>query len=82
MDSTVITSIATNHVVNNLDPTMREEAKMFQLSGNVKLENLLEFIALKMSSVSFENFEKAEVSSMTMGEKKRLGKLESMMEKC
>ena len=82
-DATVITSIATNHLVNNLDPWLREEAKMFQLSGVDNLENLLEFVSLKMTSSSFGRNEAAavETSAMSTSERGRLEKLESMMEK-
>ena len=43
-----ITSIAINHIISNLEEDLRQEAKIFQLSGNKSLENVLEFIVTKM----------------------------------
>ena len=43
-----ITSIAINHIISNLEEDLRQEAKIFQLSGNKSVENVLEFIVTKM----------------------------------
>ena len=37
-----------NHVVSNLEDDLRQDAKVFQLTENKSLENLLEFIVTKM----------------------------------
>ena len=79
-DSQTVTSIAMSHVVNNLEPTLREEAKIFQLSGNSKLENLLEVISIKLNSNSFGQNDVG-ASAMSLGERNRLEKLENLMEK-
>ena len=68
-------------MINNLDPTIRQEAKIFQLSGNDKLENLLEVILVKLNSNAFECVDTVGTSAMSAGERSRLEKLEGMMEK-
>eukprot|EP00112_Aurelia_sp_Birch-Aquarium-sp1_P016467 Seg3737.1 transcript_id=Seg3737.1/GoldUCD/mRNA.D3Y31 product="hypothetical protein" protein_id=Seg3737.1/GoldUCD/D3Y31 len=40
-------SIAFNHVLSSLDDEMRKETKVLQLSGNAKLEDILELVAKK-----------------------------------
>ena len=47
-DPETINSIARNHVVSNLEEVMRQDTKIFQITGNKSLENLLEFIVTKM----------------------------------
>ena len=46
-DQEAIKSIAMNHVLANLDSVMRDEVKLLQISGNMRLETLLEFIDSK-----------------------------------
>ena len=46
-DTTIINDISMNHLLNNLDESLRQEAKIFQLTGNKTLENLLEFVNTK-----------------------------------
>ena len=48
IEKQTITSIAINHIISNLEEDLRQKAKIFQLSGNKSLENLLEFIVTKM----------------------------------
>ena len=36
-ESNRLTAIATSHVINNLNPALRGEAKVFQLTGNTRL---------------------------------------------
>ena len=79
-DQKTVTSIAMSHVINNLEPTLREEAKIFQLSGNNKLENLLEVISVKLSSNVLGDSDIG-ASVMSLGERNRLEKLENMVEK-
>ena len=76
-DSETVTSIAMSHVVNNLEPTLREEAKIFQLSGNSKLENLLEVISVKLNSNLFGQNDVG-ASAKSLGERNRLEKLENL----
>ena len=54
-DQDAIKSIAINHVLANLDNAMRDEVKILQLSGTLRLENLLEFIDTKMSINHYSN---------------------------
>lgn len=58
-DANTISSIALNHVINNLNSNLREEARLFQLSGNKNIENLLEFISVKMGMTSLSNIDTA-----------------------
>ena len=47
-DSNIISDLAMNHLLSTLDESLRGEAKIFQLTGNKTLENLLEFVNTKM----------------------------------
>ena len=47
-DENAIQSIAISHVVSNLDDAVKGDVKLLQLSGNVKLENILELAESKM----------------------------------
>ena len=47
-DNDAVKMIATNHVLSTLDNSIREEVKILLLTGNLQLENLLEFIDYKM----------------------------------
>ena len=44
-----IDQIDMNHMLSILEDSVREDAKILQLSGNVKIENLLELITTKLS---------------------------------
>ena len=44
-----IDQIGMNHILSTLEDSVREDAKILQLSGNVKIENLLELITTKLS---------------------------------
>ena len=68
-------------MINNLDVGLRDEAKIFQLSGNNKLANLLEEISVKMTSGSLGGNNIASASAMSIGELNRFEKLEEMMQK-
>ena len=53
-DENVIQSIAISHVVANLDDAVKGDVK--QLSGNVKLENILELAESKMQNNYLQSF--------------------------
>ena len=80
-ESKTLTAIATSHVTNNLDPALREEAKVFQLTGNTRLENLLEVISVKMTTNQLSYDGNVGSSAMSLSERNRLEKVEVMMEK-
>ena len=46
-DENAIQSIAIPHVVSNLDDAVKVDVKLLQLSGNAKLENILELAESK-----------------------------------
>ena len=46
-DENAIQSIAILHVVSNLDDAVKGDVKLLQLSGNAKLENILELAESK-----------------------------------
>ena len=64
-DPETISSIAINHVVSNLEEDMRQDAKVFQLTGNKSLENLLEFIVTKFEGNTLKP--KSEVTNVAYG---------------
>ena len=80
-DSATIRTIALNHVTANLEDSLSSEAKIFQLSGNDSLENLLEFLSTKMSMGSFGISTPVASSSFIKKQPKddRIDKLEDMM---
>ena len=47
-DENAIQSLAIFHVVSNLDDAVKGDVKLLQLSGNVKLENILELAESEM----------------------------------
>ena len=55
-DQEAIKSIAVSHVLSTLDSNLRDEVRILQLSGNLRLENLLEFIDSKFQKNSFNHF--------------------------
>ena len=55
-DENAIQSIAISHVVSNLDDALKGDAKLLQLSGNVKLENILELAESKMQNNYLQSF--------------------------
>ena len=54
-DSIIISDLAMNHLLSTLDESLRGEAKIFQLTGNKTLENLLEFVNTKVGLQSFSH---------------------------
>ena len=79
-----IESIAVNHVLSSLDDDMRKEIKVLQLSGNSKLENILELVAEKfegntlgLNIAAFRGVAQACQSDGNSGD--RLTRLETMM---
>ena len=79
--SNIISSLAMNHLLSTLDESLREEAKIFQLTGNKTLENLLEFLNTKMGLQSFNHgFECAAIAGQN-STNDRLTILENIMEK-
>lgn len=66
-EADTLNSIAINHVVSNLEEDMRQEGKVFQLTGNKSLENVLEFIVTKMEGNTLKpSFDVAKVSYGTV----------------
>ena len=57
-DNEAVKSIAISHVLSTLDSKLKDEVKLLQLSGNLRLENLLEFVDNKLSSnpLTFQHF--------------------------
>ncbi len=86
-----INSIAINHVLANLEDSLRKKTKVLQLAGNIKLENILELLQEKLegnvwavSSTSAPLFECAAVSACpapnrSAEDSSRLSRLETMM---
>lgn len=80
-----VESIAVNHILSSLDDEMRKETKVLQLSGNAKLENILELVAEKWEgnalglNVAAFMGSKGTTAITRSVENERLTKLESMM---
>ena len=55
-DENAIQSIAISHVVSNLYDAKKGDVKLLQLSGNVKLENILELTESKMQNNYLQSF--------------------------
>ena len=55
-DENAIQSIAISHIVSNLDDAVKGDVKLLQLSGNVKLENILELAESKMRNNYLQSF--------------------------
>ena len=70
-----------NHLLSTLDESLRGEAKIFQLTGNKTLKNLLEFVNIKMGLQSLSHGVEyaAVVGQNSIND--RLTRLENMMEK-
>ena len=49
-----INALAMNYVVNNLEETIRNEAKIFQLHGSTNLESLIEFLYTRCQGGEFD----------------------------
>ena len=64
-DPETINSIAINHIVPNLEEDMRQDERVFQLTGDKSLENLLEFIVIKMEGNTHKP--KSEFTNVTYG---------------
>ena len=70
-----------NHLLCTLDESLRGEAKIFQLTGNKTLENLVEFVNTKMGLQSFgHGVEYAAIVGQN-STNDCLTRLENMMEK-
>jgi len=52
-DADTINTLATNHVVNTLEDSMRKEAKIFQLTNSTGLESLIEFLNTRFHGNQF-----------------------------
>ena len=82
---TLIDKIAINHVIGQVDSSYTGDVKIFQLSGNTKLENLLELLHTKMKDDAFSLLKSQAYSTMSStstrtNDSGRLDKLERMME--
>lgn len=49
-DRKTVESLASNHVVIDLEPSFRETVKILKLNGKTRLENLLELIKSKIGT--------------------------------
>lgn len=49
-DRKTVESLASNHVVIDLEPSFRKTVKILKLNGKTRLENLLELIKSKIST--------------------------------
>ena len=86
-DATVIESIAQNHILGKLEPSVQEPAKLLQLTGKCTLESILELVNSKSGEnpyIPIDN--QAVVASAVSNTSKdctdgRIDKLESMVEK-
>ena len=75
-----IDQIDMNHMLSILEDSVREDAKILQLSGNVKIENLLELITTKLSK-GFSPVQSIVAAAHSVHNKDRLSKLENLVEK-
>ena len=80
-DMDIVRQIALNHVTSNLEESLRTDAKVFQLSGNDSIENLLEFLETKMSANALHVEASASIYNNNCNNSDRISKLEIMMEK-
>ena len=70
-----------NHFLSTLDESLRGEAKIFQLSGNKTLKNLLEFVNTKMGLQSVSHGVEYAAIADQNSTNNRLTRLETMTEK-
>ena len=70
-----------NHLLSTLDESLRGQAKIFQLTANKALENLLEFLNTKMDLLSFRHGIEYVAISCQNSTNDRPARLENMMEK-
>ena len=75
-----IDQIGMNHILSTLEDSVREDAKILQLSGNVKIENLLELIMTKLSK-GFSPVQPIVAAAHSVHNNDRLSKLEKFVEK-
>ena len=54
-DTTAVNSIAQNHVLVQLDPSIQEQAKILQLTGTCKLESILDLGNTKAAENMLQN---------------------------
>ena len=78
-EQNTVSALAMNHVVNNLEETIRKEAKIFQLHGSNNLESLIEFLDTRCQG---NEFHLPSVNTRTPAvevEEDQVGKLETMV---
>ena len=78
-DPNTISALAMNHVVNNLEETIRKEAKIFQLHGSTNLESLIEFLDTRCQGSEFHLPSANTRTAAVEVEDDRIGKLETMV---
>ena len=69
-----------NHILSTLEDSIREDVKILQLSGNVKIENLLELITKKLSK-RFSPVQPIAIAALSVHNNDRLSKLENLIKK-
>ena len=78
-DQNTINALAMNQVVNNLEESMRKEAKIFQLHGSTNLESLIEFLETRCHGNEFELPNVPTRTAAAVVDNDRIGKLENMV---
>ena len=69
-----------NHILSTLEDSLREDAKILQLSGNVKTGNILELMTAKLSK-GFSPLQPIAAAAHSVHNNDRLFKLENLVEK-
>ena len=80
-DSNIISDLAMNHLLSILDESLRGEAKIFQLTGNKTLKNLLEFVITKIRLQSLSHGVECPAIGSQNSTNDCLTRLENIMEK-
>ena len=75
-----IDQIGLNYILSILEDSVGEDAKILQLSGNVKLENLREVITTKLSK-GFTPLQPIAAAAHSVPNNDRLSKLENLVGK-
>ena len=75
-----IDQIGLNYILSILEDSVGEDAKILQLSGNVKLENLREVITAKLSK-GFTPLQPIPAAAHSVPNNDRLSKLENLVGK-
>ena len=76
----VIDQIGMNVIIGSLDPLLKADIQFLQLSGNTKLENVLELVASKLRN-GYHQETSLRVAGASVSNEDRLSRLEKMMEK-